>query len=261
MIGIIGGSGLEGPKLFSGFEEKKISTPFGDPSSAIAFGKIGKTAVAVLSRHGKNHSINPSNVNYRANIWGFKELGVTHILAASACGSLREKISPGYLVVPDQFIDWTTKRETSFFDKEKVAHIPMAKPFCGVLSKIFFETGRKLGFKIHGKGTVVTIEGPRFSTKAESLMFRSFGADIINMTTVPECVLAREAGICYSVIAMATDYDSWRSHDESVTIGIVLKLMKENAGKVKNIFADALPKIPKKRLGCSCETDIKSAII
>ncbi|MDO8634560.1 MAG: S-methyl-5'-thioadenosine phosphorylase [archaeon] len=261
MIGIIGGSGLEDPKILTGFEEKKVETPYGEPSSPIVIGKIGGQKVAILSRHGKNHSISPSNINFRANIWALKELGVTQILATSACGSLREKIKPENIVFPDQFIDWTKKRETTFFNHGKVAHIPLAEPFCPVIRKVLLETSKKLGLKVHGKGTVITIEGPRFSTRAESNMFRLIKADAINMSTVPECVLAREAGICYQVACLVTDYDSWHLQKEHVNVEMVVKVMKTNAENAKKLFIQATPKIAQAKKTCSCEKDISKAFI
>ncbi|MBI4044416.1 MAG: S-methyl-5'-thioadenosine phosphorylase [Candidatus Diapherotrites archaeon] len=261
MIGIIGGSGLEDPEILTGFEEKKVKTPYGEPSSQIAIGKIGGQKVAILSRHGKKHSITPSNVNFRANIWALKELGVKQILATSACGSLREKMSPGNIVFPDQFIDWTKKREATFFDQDKVAHIPLAEPFCPVLRKALLEASEKLGLKAHWNGTVITIEGPRFSTRAESSMFRLLNADVINMSTVPECVLAREAGICYQVACLVTDYDSWHLQKEHVSVEMVVKVMKTNAENAKKLFMQAIPKIAQAKKTCSCEKDISKAFI
>ncbi len=259
MIGIIGGSCLNKPNILKHAEEKEISTPFGKPSSTISVGEIGKAKVALLARHGLKHSINPTNINYRANIWALKELGCKYILAGSACGSLREQISPGTLVLADQFIDMTKHRNASFFDKDKVAHIPMAEPFCPKLRKLLSESAKKLNLKFVQKGTVITIEGPRFSTKAESLLWRQMGADVINMTTVPECILAREAGLCYQVVAMATDYDAWHATEEAVNIEMVLKTMKENAEKVTKLFLETIPKI--NHTQCHCMEAINSAMI
>ena len=258
MIGIIGGSGLDDLKLLKEAKEKKVETPYGKPSSLIAIGKIGNVEVAIIARHGKKHRIMPSNVNFRANIWALKELGVKHLLATTACGSLREEIIPGQLVFPDQFIDWTSKRASTFFDKKKVCHIPMADPFCPKLKKILVETAKELNLGHHEKGTVVTIEGPRFSTRAESNMFRTIGGDIINMSTVPEIVLAREAGMCYQSIAMATDYDCWRE-GESVDIASVMKVFGKNVENVKNLLLAAIPKISFTE--CECQKHIDNAVI
>ncbi len=258
-IGIIGGSGLEDPKILKDAKDISVSTKFGNPSSNLTTGKIGNTDVVIISRHGKKHSIIPSNVNYRANIMALKDHGCTHIIATTACGSLREEIKPGHFVFCDQFIDRTTKRASTFYDADKVCHIPMADPFCKKLRAILAETADEMGLKHHKKGTVITIEGPRFSTKAESHMFRSWGADVINMSTVPEAVLAREAGICYAVVAMSTDYDCWHSTEERVNIEMVLKTMHKNAENVKNLLLNAIPKID--YVDCKCKEDIKTSII
>ncbi|MDD5163811.1 MAG: S-methyl-5'-thioadenosine phosphorylase [Candidatus ainarchaeum sp.] len=260
MIGIIGGSGLEDPRIIADFEEKEIDTPFGKPSDKIVLGKIEKIDVAIVSRHGKKHSINPTNVPYKANIWALKQLGCTHILASTACGSLREKIKPGSIVFPDQFIDWTKKRGYTFFDSEKVMHIPMADPFCPDLRKILAKTAKELKLRFHPKGTIITIEGPRFSTRAESKMFRMLGADIINMSTVPEVILARELGMCYQTIAMATDYDCFMENEKTVDIETVLKTMAKNSENVKKILMKTIPAIPPKR-NCICEEHAKKAQI
>ena len=221
-------------------------------------GEIAGKKVAVISRHGKGHKIMPSNVNFRANVWALKEQGVKHLLATTACGSLREEIMPGQIVFPNQFIDWTSKRSSTFFDKEEVCHIPMADPFCPKLRKILIETAKQLKLGHHGKGTVVTIEGPRFSTRAESHMFRKIGGDVINMSTVPEVVLAREAGMCYQTIAMPTDYDCFRE-GESVDIGTVLKVFRQNVENVKRLLLETIPKIDFKE--CECQRHIDNAII
>ncbi|HLD58166.1 MAG TPA: S-methyl-5'-thioadenosine phosphorylase [archaeon] len=260
MIGIIGGSGLEDSRIIKDFTEKEIETPYGKPSDKIVLGKIGNAEVAIISRHGKKHSINPTNVPYKANISALKQLGCSHILASTACGSLREKIKPGDFVFPNQFIDFTKKRGYTFFDSEKVMHIPMAEPFCPDLRKLLAKTARELRLKFHAAGTVITIEGPRFSTKAESKMFRILGADVINMSTVPEVILARELGICYASIAMATDYDCWRTEEETVTIETVLKAMQKNSANIKRLFFQAVPKIPSAKK-CSCEKDAEKAKI
>ncbi|MBI3035285.1 S-methyl-5'-thioadenosine phosphorylase [Candidatus Woesearchaeota archaeon] len=258
-IGIIGGSGLEDPKILKDAKEISVSTKFGKPSSALTTGKISNVDVVILARHGKKHSIMPSNVNYRANIMALKEQRCTHIIATTACGSLREEIKPGHLVFCDQFIDRTTKRASTFYDADKVCHIPMAEPFCSKLRNILSNAASEMKLEHHKKGTVITIEGPRFSTKAESHMYRQWNADVINMSTVPEVVLAREAGICYAVVAMSTDYDVWHSTEEKVNIEMVLQTMKQNAENVKKLLIAAIPKI--KYMECQCREDIKSAVI
>ena len=258
-IGIIGGSGMDDPQLLDNYEKVDMITEFGPPSSSITQGTLNGVEVAILPRHGKKHEIMPTNVNNRANILALKKLGCTHILATTAVGSLKEKIAPGHFVIIDQFIDRTTKRAQTFYDKNRVCHIPMADPFCEKLRNNFIEAAKELNITHHEKGTVVTIEGPRFSTKAESHMFRSWGADIINMSTVPEAVLAREAGLCYSAVAMSTDYDCWRESTEAVTLDEVLRVMKENSDKVKELLRAVLPKV--QHIDCSCKDAIKTSVI
>ncbi|MDP3918286.1 MAG: S-methyl-5'-thioadenosine phosphorylase [Nanoarchaeota archaeon] len=258
-IGIIGGSGLDNPELLDDYKKVDMITPFGHPSSSITEGLLEGVSVAILARHGTKHQIMPTNVNNRANIWALKELGCTHIIATTAVGSLREEIFPGDLVFINQFIDRTTKRHQTFHDKNQVCHIPMAEPFCDKLRTLGITVATKLELPIHTRGTVVTIEGPRFSTKAESHMFRDWGADIINMSTVPEVVLAREAGICYMAIAMSTDYDCWRNSTDSVTIEEILRVMKENADKVTTLIKHIVPRI--ELTECSCRESYKTALM
>ncbi|KAM8962015.1 S-methyl-5'-thioadenosine phosphorylase [Pelodytes ibericus] len=246
-VGIIGGSGLDDPDILEGRTEKYVDTPFGKPSDALVLGKVKNVDCVLLARHGRQHTISPTNVNFRANIWALKMEGCTHILVTTACGSLREDIQPGDIVMIDQFIDRTTKRHQTFYDGGAclpgVCHIPMADPFCGNTRELLIDIAKKLGTKCHTKGTMITIEGPRFSSKAESHMFRMWGADVINMTTVPEVVLAKEAGICYASIAMATDFDCWKEHEEAVSVDRVLKTLKENANKATSILLTAIPQI------------------
>jgi 5'-methylthioadenosine phosphorylase len=242
-IGIIGGSGLDNPELLQDYKEVSVKTPYGNPSSKITCGKINGIEVCILARHGKKHEINPTNVNYRANIHALKELGCSHIIATSAVGSLKEQIHPGDLVFTSQFLDFTKNRKNTFFDKTgDVRHQEMAEPFSQELRKVLIETTEELGFRKHDNATIVVIEGPRFSSRAESFMFRNF-ADIIGMTTVPECVLAKELGINYASIAMATDYDCWKHNEQPVTFEMVKKTMKENGDKVKQVIINTLPKI------------------
>ena len=227
------------PKLLSNSEAIEIETPYGNPSDKILCGSIQGTQVAILARHSKEHSISPTLVPFRANIWALKNIGCTHILATTACGSLRENLMPGDLVFIDQFIDWTKLRKLSFFENE-VVHTAMAEPFNSQMRTKLIKTAQKLKYKHHEKGTMITIEGPRFSTKAESNMFRLMGADLINMSTVPEVSLANELGIPYQSIAMVTDYDCWKENEEPVTFEMVLKTMKENAEKVKSLIIDVI---------------------
>jgi 5'-methylthioadenosine phosphorylase len=224
-IGIIGGSGLENPEILKDAKEVEVETKYGKPSSSLMTGSIEGIDVVILSRHGRRHEIMPTNVPNQANILALKDQGCTHILASSAAGSLKEEIKPGDFVLVDQFIDRTTKRKSTFFEKDHVCHIPMAEPFCKDMRDSLYESANELGMRAHEKGTVITIEGPRFSTRAESHLWRQWKADVINMSTVPECVLAREAGLCYAVVVMSTDYDCWKE-GETVDIQMVLKTFK-----------------------------------
>jgi 5'-methylthioadenosine phosphorylase len=214
--------------------------------------------VAFLPRHGKTHTIRPTDVNSRANIFAMKGLGVQHILASSTVGSLREEYMPGELVFVDQFIDRTTKREQSFYTEGKVCHISVAEPTCPDLRKILVEVARKTKIKAHDGGTYVCIEGPRFSTKAESHMFRKWGADVVGMTLVPECVLAREAEICYASVAMVTDYDVWKDHP--VCVEDIVQTMKANIENLRKIVSETVARIPKER-NCGCKCALKSALM
>jgi 5'-methylthioadenosine phosphorylase len=250
-VGIIGGSGMDDPKLMKDKKEKKVKTPYGNPTSPLTLGKISGVDVVVLARHGKKHSIYPTGVNYRANIHALKKEGCTHILATTAVGSLRDKIRPGNFVFIDQFIDFTKHRPLTFHEK-KVIHTPMAKPFCEGLRKLVGSSAKELKLRHHIKGTIVTIEGPRFSTIAESHMFRKLGADVINMSTVPEVILAREAGICYQSIAMSTDYDCWKEGEEPVTWEMILSIMNKNAENVKKLLLKTITRMKTVTIDCEC---------
>lgn len=242
IIGVIGGSGLDNPNILNKPKEKEIKTPFGKPSEKLIEGEIEGKKVVILARHGRKHTLPPSLVPFRANIWALKRSGCSHILATTACGSLKEGIRPGDFVFADQFIDFTKQRKSTFFEG-KVVHTPMAQPFNSELRQLLVETAKEQKLAYHSKGTVLTIEGPRFSTKAESLMFQRFGADVINMSTVPEVVLASELGIPYQVIAMVTDYDCWRENEESVSFDLILKRMRENSEKVKRLLIKTIAKL------------------
>ncbi|HDH34396.1 MAG TPA: S-methyl-5'-thioadenosine phosphorylase [Nitrospirae bacterium] len=242
-VGIIGGSGLDDPDILKDAKEITADTPYGKPTSILTCGSIKGVDVVIIARHGKDHSIFPSAVNFRANIQALKDQGCTHILAATAVGSLRQEIAPGHLVFPGQFIDHTRKREVTFFDKGEVVHTSMAEPFCPNLIELLSSSAGDAGIPFHKNKTVITIEGPRFSTKAESHMFRSWNADIINMSTVPEVCLARERKIHYAAVAMSTDYDCWHEEEEPVTWEMIVKTMKENAGNVIRLLLDVIPKI------------------
>ncbi len=246
-IGIIGGSGLDDPQILANAHEKEIETPYGHPSSLLTVGKINGVDVMLLARHGKKHQFSPTEVNYRANIQSLKDEGVTHIIATTACGSLREEIGRGDFVIIDQFIDFTRHRKITFFDsfenETEAKHTPMAEPFDADLRKMLLETAKELKLKAHNGGTVVTIEGPRFSTKAESKMFRIWGADIINMSIAPEAILANEAGIPYAAVAMSTDYDCWKEDEEPVSWDEIMSVFNKNADSVKNLLINVIPKI------------------
>jgi 5'-methylthioadenosine phosphorylase len=256
-VGIIGGTGFGSPDILTDIDRVKVHTPYGAPSDIATTGKLEGVDIVTIPRHGKNHSIYPSRVNFRANVWAMKELGATHIFAVTAVGSLREEIEPGHLVFPDQFIDRTTKRKSTFFEGHEVCHIPMADPFCEKLRQLLGEVATRLSLKHHKQGTVITIEGPRFSTRAESKMYRMWGADIINMSTVPEAVLAREAGICYATIAMSTDYDCWHETEESVTWELIQKTMNKNIENVQRLLTAAIPGID--FVECSCKEAVTAS--
>ncbi len=245
-VAIIGGSGFEDPDILKDADPIMMNTPYGEPSSVFLSGRINGVEVVLVSRHGKSHTITPTQVNNRANIYSIRELECTHILATTACGSLREDIGPGNLVFPDQFIDFTRFRANTFygeFNPGELQHVPMAEPFDEGLRKLLANEAEALGLAKHDSGTVITIEGPRFSTRGESKMFRAWGADIINMSTAPEAILANEAGIPYAAIAMSTDYDSWREGEESVTWEAVLEIFGKNVGNVIQLIEKVLPKI------------------
>jgi len=245
-IGIIGGSGLEDPDILKNAKEIKAGTPFGEPCSSLLVGKIKNKDVVLLSRHGRKHSIPPTQVNNRANIYALKEFGCTHIVTTTACGSLREEIGRGDFVFPDQFIDFTRHRKITFFEKFNegdLKHAPMADPFDNNLREILIDSAKLLQLKHHSAGTIITIEGPRFSTRAESSMFRMWGADVINMSIAPEVILANELGIPYATIAMSTDYDSWKDDEEPVSWEEVLKEFNQNVDNVIRLIIKAISKI------------------
>jgi 5'-methylthioadenosine phosphorylase len=246
-IGIIGGSGLDDPGLLRQAHEVEVVTPYGEPSAPLMCGNIEGVAVALLPRHGKQHQHSPSGVNYRANIQALKDNGVTHILATTACGSLRLEIERGHFIVLDQFIDFTKGRKNTFFDSfantDLSAHTPMADPFDGNLRRVLVDCAREMGLPVHDRGTVVTIEGPRFSTRAESKMFQAWGADVINMTVATEAILANEAKIPYAAVAMSTDYDCWKDDEEPVTWKEIMDVFNNNVENVRRLLLSAITKI------------------
>ncbi len=257
-FGVIGGTGLYDPKLLKNVQEIMLNTPYGKPSDAITVGELGGKTVAFLPRHGKLHTIRPTDLNVRANIFALKRLGVKRILAVSTVGSLREDYAPGEVVFTDQFIDRTTRREQSFYtvNEAKVCHISVADPMCPELRKILIGVTKDLKIKMHETGTYVCIEGPRFSTKAESKMYQQWGADVIGMTMVPEVVLAREAEICYANISTVTDYDCWKEH--AVCVDDIVTTMKNNIENVKRLIAETIAKTPGVS-SCKCNRALTGA--
>lgn len=255
-IGIIGGTGVYDPKMFELKETVRPFTPYGPPSDDIQIGTMEGVDVAFLPRHGKGHVYPPHKVNYKANIWALKDVGVDRIISPCAVGSLQEEFKPGEIVIVDQFIDMTKNRAYSFYDGPKTVHISMADPFCPELRSIFTKEAKRKKVPVHDKGTYVCIEGPRFSTRAESQMYRAF-ADIIGMTIVPECQLAREMEMCYCSLAMITDYDVWADHP--VDTATILRTMAENVDKIRTLIEVALPKIPAVRKKCPCPDALKAA--
>jgi 5'-methylthioadenosine phosphorylase len=245
-IGIIGGSGLDNPDILKEAKDIHVDTVYGKPSSPLKVGKIYDVEVVLIARHGREHTIPPTQVNFRANIQALKDQECSHILATTACGSLREKIDRGDLVILDQFIDFTRLRKITFFEEfapGDMKHTPMADPYSKELREILIETARELNLKHHETGTVVTIEGPRFSTRAESRMFRIWGADVINMSIAPETILANEAGIPYAAVAMSTDYDCWKEDEAPVTWKEILEIFNKNVDNVISLLTNAIKKI------------------
>ena len=259
-IGIIGGSGLYDMADVTDRREVPVSTPFGDPSGPYVIGTLRGKRVAFLARHGAGHRLSPSELNFRANIFGMKLLGVEYLLSASAVGSLKQEYKPLDIVIPDQFIDRTRGRISTFFGRGLVAHVGFAHPFCKILSYLAYESGRHSGATMHKGGTYVCMEGPQFSTLAESHLYRSWGADIIGMTNLQEAKLAREAEICYSTIALVTDYDCWHPEHDAVTVEMVIANLMENARTAQQIIAAAVERLPYERT-CECASALKYALI
>ena len=260
-VGIIGGSGFYEIEGFSQLEDLVVETPFGTPSDAYIIGDLDGVKVAFLPRHGRGHLLLPSELNYRANIYGFKFLGVSNIIAITAVGSLQEHMPPMDMVIPDQLLDRTRRSQSTFFGDGIAAHVPFAEPFCPTLSKLLYETALPIVEGVHMGGTLVTIEGPSFSTKAESKLYQQWGCDIVGMTTYHEAKLAREAEICYAALAMVTDYDCWKVHSaDEVTVETVVSNMKKNSSKAKTIISRVLPLITRNR-SCMCTESLNGAIM
>jgi 5'-methylthioadenosine phosphorylase len=260
-IGIIGGSGLYSIETLKNVKKISLTTPFGQPSDKFIIGKLEGKEVVFLPRHGLGHRVSPSRINYRANIYGMKKLGVERILSVTACGSLKEEIKPLDFVVVDQFVDRTNQaRLMTFFEKGIVAHIVFAHPVCPELSRLLYESSKKTGVTAHSRGTYINMEGPAFSTLAESNLYRQWGMDVIGMTNMPEAKLAREAEICYAALACVTDYDCWHPQQESVTIDMVIQNLNKNIENAKKILLELIRKLPQER-ECGCQDTLKYAII
>jgi 5'-methylthioadenosine phosphorylase len=259
-IGIIGGSGLYDMAELTDREEKTLSTPFGDPSGAYVIGTLRGKRVAFLPRHGVGHRILPSELNFRANIYGFKVLGVERILSASAVGSLKQEYKPLDIVVPDQFFDRTKGRISTFFGRGIVAHVAFAHPVCGELSRMIADSVERVGATVHRGGTYVNMEGPQFSTLAESKLYRSWGMDVIGMTNLQEAKLAREAEICYATMALVTDYDCWHPDHDSVTVDLIIANLTQNAATAQKAIADAVDRLSGPP-ACACKDALATAII
>jgi 5'-methylthioadenosine phosphorylase len=260
VLGVIGGSGLYQMAGLEDRREEDVRTPFGDPSDTYVLGRLGGRDVAFLSRHGRGHRALPSEINFRANIYGFKALGVGRLVSVSAVGSLREEIRPLDVVLVDQFIDWTRHRPSTFFGAGIVAHVSLADPVCPDLHAALFEAAGACGARARRGGAYLCIEGPQFSTRAESRLYRSFEADVIGMTNAPEAKLAREAEICYATLAMVTDYDCWRAGTDPVTVEEVVARLSGNALMAESILARALGRLPEGR-SCACATALRNAIL
>ncbi len=257
---VIGGSGLYAMPDLQETQQIEFDTPFGAPSAPILLGKLEGVSVAFLARHGMGHHIAPSQVNYRANIYALKQLGVKRIVSVSACGSLREDYAPGHIIIPDQVFDFTKQRQRSFFEEDLVAHLGAADPFCPTLSRQVYEATRQTGATTHQGGTFLTIEGPRFSTKAESHTFRAWGMSLIGMTASPEVFLAREAEICYATMAHVTDYDVWHTSAEPVTVEMVIKTLHQNTAAAQQALLNLARALPPEE-DCACQHALANAII
>ena len=259
-IAVIGGSGLYELEGLSNVEFVEMDTPFGKPSDAIVLGSLSEVPVAFLPRHGRGHRLNPTHIPARANIYALKSLGVQRVISVSAVGSLKEELAPLDLVLPDQLIDRTRQRESTFFDEGMVVHISLADPFCPVTTQVLHHRAQELGLNVHQGGSMVVMEGPAFSTRAESYMYRSWGADIIGMTALPEAKLAREAEICYATMAWVTDYDCWRQAEQPVTVEMIIGNLTKNVAASKELLRSVIPYLDGDR-DCACATALKDAII
>jgi 5'-methylthioadenosine phosphorylase len=260
IVGVIGGSGLYEMEGLEEIQTVSLTTPFGDPSDSFVTGRLEGIRAVFLPRHGRGHRIAPSFVNFRANIFGMKRMGVQWIIGVSAVGSMKESIHPGDMIIPNQFIDRTVARPSTFFSDGIVGHVGFADPVCPVLSQILYEAGKGVGATVQKDGTYLCIEGPQFSTRAESKLYRSWGVDVIGMTNLPEAKLAREAEICYATIAFATDYDCWHEEAGDVSIGDILRILAQSTKTAKSAIRHAVQNLPDQRT-CACSTALKYALI
>jgi 5'-methylthioadenosine phosphorylase len=260
-IAVIGGSGLYQMEGLTQVEERHISTPFGAPSDALIIGTLSGVRVAFVPRHGRGHRLTPSEVPYRANIYALKSLGVEHVISVSACGSLREHLHPGEVVIPHQVVDFTKKRDMSFFGRGLVAHIGVADPFCSGLSGLLADATATAGGTVHRGGRFITIEGPRFSTKGESHLYRAWGMDIIGMTTSPEVFLACEAEMCYAVMAHVTDYDVWHEEEEPVNVEALIATLNQNTILAQRVIASVVASLAEGERACGCKEALGTALI
>jgi len=260
-LGVIGGSGLYEIEELTDVREERVETPFGDPSDAFVTGRLGDQRLVFLPRHGRGHKFAPHEINYRANIYGMKKLGVTRLVAISAVGSMRAEIVPGHFVIVDQFIDRTSGRAASFFESGMVGHVSFADPVCSSLARVALEAAREVGVTVHEGGTYVCINGPQFSTRAESSLYRSWGVDVIGMTNVTEAKMAREAQICFCTVALATDYDCWHEGHDDVDVTSVLETIAKNVDNARRMVAHVARTLPPTDPDCACQTALDHAIL
>jgi len=259
-VGVIGGSGLYDIEGLKSVREVRMRTPFGAPSDAIIVGTLEGTRVAFLSRHGRGHRLNPSEINYRANVYALKSLGVSRVISVSAVGSMKESIHPGDVVVPDQFIDLTKRRASTFFEGGIVAHVAFGEPICAALAQALASSGQQLGVTLRRGGTYLCMEGPQFSTIGESRLYRQWGVDVIGMTNMPEAKLAREAELCYATMALVTDYDCWHETEEAVSVEAILARFHQNAALAKRILRVVVPSVVESP-ACLCQQSLNNAIV
>ena len=259
-VGVIGGSGLYDIEGLKSVREIRVRTPFGAPSDAIIVGTLEGTRVAFLSRHGRGHRLNPSEINYRANIYALKSLGVSRVISVSAVGSMKESIEPGDVVIPDQFIDLTKRRASTFFEGGIVAHVAFGEPICAALAQALASSSEGLGASLHRGGIYLCMEGPQFSTKGESQLYRQWGVDVIGMTNMPEAKLAREAELCYATMALVTDYDCWHQTEEAVTVEAILATLHQNVALAKQILRKVVPSVVEAP-ACPCHRALDTAIV